>query len=187
MIVKPVHHLLAVSVNTPTHPEKKTGRQAFRAPNQRLESRFCRWAAGQRLAEKEESSRGGDSGWVFITGGCSGRGVQWMGVVWYYIVKQPIVSCKPLHPVSTAPPFDEPWLECEASAPGPRRAPRRADRRTRRGPPARHLGLRGVGAEARVPDSLRSVFESRGFKSSFRPWGFEFLLRKMADLLRIGS
>ena len=22
-------------------------------------------------------------GWVFITGGCSGRGVQWMGVVLY--------------------------------------------------------------------------------------------------------
>ena len=33
------------------------------------------------------------------------RGVQWVGVVLYD--KQPIMLCKPLHPVSTAPPFDE--------------------------------------------------------------------------------
>ena len=28
--------------------------------------------------------------WVFVTGGCSGRGVQWMGVV-LYITRQPII------------------------------------------------------------------------------------------------
>ena len=31
-----------------------------------------------------------------VGGGCSG-----------YIVKQPVIECKPLHPVSTAPPFAE--------------------------------------------------------------------------------
>ena len=41
------------------------------------------------------SSKGGAVG-----GGCSGWGL-------YYIVKQPIIECKPLHPFSTAPPFAE--------------------------------------------------------------------------------
>ena len=35
-----------------------------------------------------------------VGGGCSGWGQ-------YYIIKHPIIECKPLHPVSTAPPFDE--------------------------------------------------------------------------------
>ena len=48
------------------------------------------------------------STWVFIKGGCSRRGVQWMGVVLYNKTASYIL-CKPLHPVSTAPPFDEPW------------------------------------------------------------------------------
>ena len=39
------------------------------------------------------SSKGGAVG-----GGCSGLGQ-------YYIIKQPIIYCKPLHPVSTAPPL----------------------------------------------------------------------------------
>ena len=33
------------------------GRQAFRAPNQVLESSFCRWIAGQRLAQKAGRNR----------------------------------------------------------------------------------------------------------------------------------
>ena len=45
--------------------------------------------------------------WVFITGGCSGRGVQWMGVALYNKLVYHIISCKPLHPVSTATPLDE--------------------------------------------------------------------------------
>ena len=43
--------------------------------------------------------------WVFITGGCSGKGVQWMGVVLYDKLVYSIIQS--LHPVSTAPPFDE--------------------------------------------------------------------------------
>ena len=41
--------------------------------------------------------------WIFVTGGCSGRGVQWMGVV----LCNKLVSkyYKSLHPVSTAPPL----------------------------------------------------------------------------------
>ena len=31
------------------------------------------------------------SSWVFIKGGCSRRGVQWMGVVLYLKEKQPII------------------------------------------------------------------------------------------------
>ena len=44
--------------------------------------------------------------WVFITGGCSGRGVQWMGVVLYSKLVY-ITPHESLHPVSTAPHVDE--------------------------------------------------------------------------------
>ena len=44
--------------------------------------------------------------WVFITGGCCGRGVQWMGAVLYNQLVTSIYHdiIKSLHPVSTAPP-----------------------------------------------------------------------------------
>ena len=37
--------------------------------------------------------------------GCSGRGVQWMGVV--LCSKTAYNKCEPLHPLSNAPPLDE--------------------------------------------------------------------------------
>ena len=46
------------------------------------------------------TSRPGDS----AEGGCSRRGVQWMGVVLY---NKLVIPYKSLRPVSTAPPFDE--------------------------------------------------------------------------------
>ena len=54
-----------------------------------------------RPAPKNGREKGG--AWVFITGGCSGRGVQWMGVVSYnklvhntIQITTPCFHCTPL-------------------------------------------------------------------------------------------
>ena len=46
-----------------------------------------------------------NSHWVFITGGCSGGGVQWIGVVLYNKLIYNTIQITA--PVSTTPPFDE--------------------------------------------------------------------------------
>ena len=56
----------------------------------------------QGLGPKRRESCDGD--WVYsskggaVGGGCSGWG-------WCDVVKQPVIQCEPLHPVSTAPPL----------------------------------------------------------------------------------
>ena len=42
-----------------------------------------RVGAGRTGPSPDGCKSGFESKWVFITGGCSGRGVQWMGVVVY--------------------------------------------------------------------------------------------------------
>ena len=63
--------------------------------------------------------------WVFISGGCSGRGVQWIGVASCSKIVY-MTPFKSLHPVSTAPLF----AECRAWAPRRARPTKHLQRKT---------------------------------------------------------